>query len=576
MTKTWWWKFSLLALTVIVSAMYVYPTIANLDPTTSKFPVKQKMNMGLDLQGGVYMVLGVDFNRVYKDVVTRQGAGMIESFKEKGITITSVEPVTTDVSPDDPQIEVKYDATKAAAFKDSIKKDFWTTRLVDDKPGVARLGLSREYKVDVKEKTLGQSIEFIRNRIDEFGVSEPSIVYQGSDRVVVELPGVKDVERAKDLIGKTARLEFKIVNDGVMSEGQLAAMIQEAEEAQKISFVEGKGPFSVYAAQINEALKSKIPAGSEIAFERVKTSLVADAPSQRIPYLLFSKVEVTGDDLQDAGVSINPERNTPEVSLSFNPRGAVAFDKVTGDNVGKRLAIVLDNMVHSAPVLQTRISNGRAVITLGRGNNDQMMKEAKDISTVLRAGALPTQLEFLEQRVVGPSLGQDSIKKGTFASAIGALLVFVFIIFYYRVSGVLASIVLAFNVLFVLAFLVGLEATLTLPGIAGIALTVGIAVDSNVLIHERIREEIRAGKGISAAIEAGFQKAFRTIVDANVTNAIAAGVLLVYGTGPIKGFAVTMLIGIVTTLFTVVFASKVFFDLYMRRLEASGAKTISI
>jgi len=575
MTKMWWGKFLLLVVTVVFSVLYVYPTIAGLDPETSKFPVKQKMTMGLDLQGGVYMVLGVDFNRVYKEVVSRQAQGMQASFKEKGVTISSTEMVK-DAPADDPLVEVKYDPANASALKDSLKKEYTSLRLVDDKPGVMRLGISRDYRRDIREKTLSQSIEVIRNRIDEFGVSEPAITSQGEDRVVVELPGVKDVERAKELIGKTARLEFKIVNDGVMSEGQLAGMIQKAEEENKITYVEGKTPFSDYARKINEVLKDKIPKDSEIAFERVKTGMAEDAPTQRVPYLLFSKVDVTGDDLQDAGVGLNPERNTPEVTLTFNPRGAVNFDKVTGENVGKRLAIVLDNIVHSAPVLQTRISNGRAVITLGRGNHDQMMKEAKDISTVLRAGALPTQLDFLEQRVVGPSLGQDSIHKGAMASVIGAAAVFLFVMFYYRVSGIIAVVTLILNVLFVLACLVGLEATLTLPGIAGIALTVGIAVDSNVVIYERIREEIRHGKGIQSAIESGFQKAFRTILDANVTNAIASIVLLVYGTGPIKGFAVTMLIGIVTTLFTAVFACKVFFDFYLNRLEASGKKSISI
>lgn len=575
MTKVWWGKFLLLVASVVFSVMYVYPTIAGLDPETSKFPMKQKMSMGLDLQGGVYMVLGVDFNRVYKEVVSRQAQGMATSFKDKGIVVASTE-MAKDAPADDPQVEVRYDAAKSVEFKEAIKKEYYTLRLIDDKAGVARLGISRDYKHDVREKTLSQSIEVIRNRIDEFGVSEPAITSQGEDRVVVELPGVKDVERAKELIGKTARLEFKIVNDGVMSEGQLAGMIQKAEEENKITYVEGKTAFSEYARKINELLKSKIPANSEIAFERVKTGLSADAPTQRVPYLLFSKVDVTGDDLQDAGVGLNQERNTPEVTLTFNPKGAIGFDKVTGENVGKRLAIVLDNIVHSAPVLQTRISNGRAVITLGRGNHDQMMKEAKDISTVLRAGALPTQLDFLEQRVVGPSLGQDSIHKGSMASLIGAALVFLFVMIYYRVSGAIAVVTLVLNVLFVLACLVGLEATLTLPGIAGIALTVGIAVDSNVVIYERIREEIEHGKGMQSAIESGFQKAFRTILDANVTNAIASIVLLVYGTGAIKGFAVTMLIGIVTTLFTAVFACKVFFDLYLRRLEASGAKTISI
>lgn len=577
MSKTWWSKFFLLAFFIVLSVVYVYPTLSGMNVETSKFPFKQKINMGLDLQGGVYMVLGVDFNRVYREVLDRQGHSMTEAMKGKGVTVKSVTAVKEGVSPEDPQLKVEVDAAQLAKFEEELKKDYgFTLRLIaDSNPADLRLGLAREYKTEVKDNTLKQSIEVIRNRIDEFGVAEPSIVSQGTDRVVVELPGVSDVERAKDLIGKTARLEFRIVNDKAAAAAQLAALVQQIEEEHKISFVEGKTKFSEYTAQINEKAKGKIPADSEIVFERVK-EFPGSENSQRIPYLIFSKTDVTGDDLQDAGVGINPETQRPEVNLTFNPRGAVAFETVTGNHVGERLAIVLDNIVHSAPVLNQKISGGRAVITLGQSNPEQIMQEAKDLATVLRAGALPAQLDFLEQRVVGPSLGQDSIKKGAMASLIGSIMVFVFVIFYYRVSGVIAAVTLALNVLFVLAFLVGLEATLTLPGIAGIALTVGLAVDSNIIIYERIREELRAGKNPHGSIESGFQKAFRTILDANVTNAAAAVVLLMYGTGPIKGFAITMLIGIITTLFTAVFVCKLLFDLYLKRIESRGGQTISI
>ncbi len=353
-------------------------------------------------------------------------------------------------------------------------------------------------------------------------------------RVVVELPGVKEVDRAKALIGQTAKLEFRIVNDKAMPQGQLAAMIQQIEEESKIVYVEGTTKFSDYTRQINDKARAlkKIPDDSEIAFERVKPFPGSNDVGQRVPYLIFKKVDVTGNDLEDASVGINPENNRPEVQLVFNPRGATAFAEVTGAHVQERLAIVLDGVVHSAPVLNQKITGGRAVITLGQANPDRLMQEAKDLSTVLRAGALPAQLEFLEQRVVGPSLGEDSIKTGATASLVGALLVFVFIIFYYRLSGMIAAVSLVLNVIFVLACLVGLEATLTLPGIIGIALTVGMAVDSNILIFERIREELRAGKSIGASVEGGFQKAMRAIVDANVTNAAAAIILLTYGTGP--------------------------------------------
>ncbi len=573
MSKSWWIKFSVLMISVVLGVIYIYPTIKGLDPATSKFPVKQKVNMGLDLQGGVYMVLGVDFNRVYRDVVERQALGLKAPLKEKGITVKSDTPLRDKTSPDDPQVEVAFDGD-SATLKTFLKDRYPSLRLVEEHAGIVRVGLSREYKVELKDKTLAQSIEVIRNRIDEFGVSEPAITSQGLDRVVVELPGVKDVDRAKELIGRTARLEFKIVNTA-MQPAQVAGLVQKIEEENKIQYIEGRTKFSEYAKLINEKAEGKIPADSEIAFERVKEFSGAET-SQRIPYLLFKRADVTGDDLQDAGVSFDNETRRPNVSLSFNPKGTESFAKVTGDNVGGYLAIVLDNVIHSAPRLNERIPNGQARITLGSTNGDKAMQEAKDLSTVLRAGALPAQLDFLEQRVVGPSLGQDSISKGVHAALIGALLVFLLVAVYYRVSGLIAVVTLVFNVIFVIACLVGLEATLTLPGIAGIALTVGIAVDSNVVIYERIREEIRAGKNYHGAVESGFQKAFRTIVDANVTNALAAIILMVYGTGPIKGFAVTMMIGIVTTLYTAVFASKVLMDWYLKRVESAPNRTLSI
>ena len=567
MSRTWWGKFFLLVLLSAISAVYVFPTVAGLDLEKTKFPFKQKMNLGLDLQGGLYMVLGVDFNKVYNDVTDRQASSLRERMVEKGIPSQSVKLVKEGFPVDEPHIFVEYDAAKRDAVYELLKKEYTSLRLVGDTPQKFELALAREFRTELREKTLGQSMEVIRNRIDEFGVTEPSIVSQGTDRVVVELPGVKEVDRAKDLIGRTARLEFKMVDDKTVAPQQLAAWVMEAEKSAGIAFKEGD-KFSEYVRKINEALKGKVPAGEELAFDR--------NGAIRMPYLLESKTQVTGDDLQDAQVQIDSENRRPNVGFSLNPRGAVAFDKLTAESIGRRMAIVLDGIVHSAPVIQSRIGGGRGQITLGRGGEEDLMKEAKDLAIVLRAGALPAQLDFLEQRVVGPSLGQDSIHKGAMASIIGSLAVFLFVMFYYRVSGVIAVISLVMNVLFVMAILVGLEATLTLPGIAGIALTVGIAVDSNVVIYERIREELRLGKQIHGAVESGFQKAFRTILDANVTNAAAAVVLLMYGTGPVKGFAVSLLIGIVTTLFTAVFVCKVMFDAYLHYQESRQAKTISI
>ena len=575
MGRNWWGKLLILGFFTVLSSVYVYPTLANLDLTKTKFPFKQKMNLGLDLQGGLYLVLGVDFNKVYKEVTDRQSTSLQERLKEKTMEVTSVKTVREGFPIDDPRIQIDFSPAKREELLALIKKEFWSLRLSDEKPGHFEFGLAHDYRTEIRDRTINQSIEVIRNRVDEFGVSEPVIASQGEDRIVVELPGIREVERAKDLIGRTAKLEFRIVNDKAMQPSQVAQLIADVEKDKNITFKDGD-KFSEYVKKINEAVKGKIPADSEIAFERPKNEFGKSDVTARIPYLLFAKTEVTGDDLQDANVQLDPENQRPNVGFTLNPRGAALFDKLTGDHIQDRLAIVLDNIVHSAPVIQSRIGGGRGQITLGRGDGDVLMREAKDLSIVLRAGALPAQLDFLEQRVIGPSLGADSIHAGSMASMIGSILVFLFIMFYYRVSGVFAVGSLLLNVLFVLACLVGLDATLTLPGIAGIALTVGIAVDSNVVIYERIREELRHGKHPHGAVEAGFQKAFRTILDANVTNAAAAVVLLMYGTGPIKGFAVTMLIGIVTTLFTAVFVCKLIFDWYLRILDAKRATTVSI
>jgi preprotein translocase subunit SecD len=575
MTRSWWGKLLLLIVLTATSVAYVYPTLANLDLEKTKFPFKQKINLGLDLQGGLYLVLGVDFDKVFRDVAERQASSLKARLAEKSLVAKEVKSVREGFPKDDPRVVVEFDAAQREPIYDLVKKEFTSLRLAGESPGKLELGLDREFRGEVRERTINQSIEVIRNRIDEFGVSEPSIVSQGTDRIVVELPGVKEVDRAKELIGRTARLEFKMADDKSLGGNQLASLIADIEKAGNLAYKDGQ-KFSEYVRKINEGAKGKIPEGTEIAFERGRVIPGQSDSATRIPYLLFSKTEVTGDDLQDAQIQIDQESRRPNVGFTLNPHGANAFDKLTADNIGHRLAIVLDGIVHSAPVIQSRIGGGRGQITLGRGGGDDTMKEAKDLSIVLRAGALPAQLDFLEQRVVGPSLGADSIKKGALASLVGSLAVFLFVLFYYRVSGMIAVFSLVLNVLFVLAILVGLEATLTLPGIAGIALTVGIAVDSNVVIYERIREELRSGKRLHGAVEAGFQKAFRTILDANVTNAAAAGVLMMYGTGPIKGFAISLLIGIVTTLFTAVFVCKVMFDYYLARQEERGAQTLSI
>lgn len=557
-----------------LAGMYVFPTLSGMDFSKSEsYPIQQKINLGLDLQGGLYMVLGVDFDKAFDETVIRTSENLESRAKEKGIRLSNLKQVREGVEKDDPRFSFQFDKKDTDALYALIKEEFTDLRLTREEEGFYELGLAHSYRTEVRERTVTQSIEVIRNRIDEFGVAEPVIAAQGTDRVSVELPGVKDIERAKNLIGQTALLEFKMVDDKA-AEGVYGALAE--IEGEGFKFDASKQSWSSYVEELNRRLKSKgaLPQDHVVAFERVLS--VTGEVLSREPYLLEAKASMTGEMLREARVAYDPETRAPQVAFTLTPKGAQVFGELTGAHVRERMAIVLDGNVISAPVIQNRIAGGSGVIILGQGNGQQQLKEAHDLAIVLRAGALPAKLEFMEQRVVGPSLGADSVRKGAIASLVGITLVFLSMILIYKLSGAIATFSLVLNVLFVLAILAGLEATLTLPGIAGIALTVGMAVDSNVIIYERIKEELAAGKGAHGAVTSGFEKAFRSILDANITTAAAALVLMSFGTGPVRGFAVTLLVGIVTTLFTAVFVCRVLFDAYLYRLEGRRGAKLSI
>lgn len=561
MNRSWWMRFGLLCFFVFVAVIHVIPTVANLNLETTKFPFKKKVNLGLDLQGGLYMVYGVDFKKVYIETFSRSAESFVGELNKAGVNAT-LGPIDSSME-EDPKALVSFDPSSQAKVKELMDRQGYILRQMEESPGSLLLALGRDYRIEIKESTLGQSVQVIRNRIDEFGVTEPSIATKGDNRIVVELPGVKDVERAKALVGRTARLEFKMVNSE--ANVNLPLLISEAEAAAKISYKEGE-KFSEYVAAINNSLKAKIPADSEVRFERKPGNV-------NIPYLLFSKVELTGNELSDARVAPNPETQAPEVAFQMNPKGAITFEDLTRKWSPRQtsrgeerfyLAIVLDDIVYSAPGINGPIPGGSGVIQLGT-RGEEAYKEARDLAIVLRAGALPAQLDLLEQRVIGPSLGADSIRHGMNAALVGCVLVLIFVTIYYRMSGAVAAVSLLLNGIFLFAILIGIDATLTLPGIAGLALTIGMAVDSNVIIFERIRDELRDGKPVAPAVQAGFDKAFATILDANVTHGIVAIILLNFGTGPLRGFAVTLLIGIATTLFCAVTVCKLFFDAYLGR-----------
>jgi preprotein translocase subunit SecD len=498
-------RIALVVVVVVVAVWYLYPP----DKT---------INLGLDLQGGIHLVLGVDVDKALEAQVERAGDTAKAELEKRGIGVTRVERRgTTELA-----IQLASPQSWDAAVKatDEILATF-DRKEADQAAGRLVLALKPREAAHIRDLAVRQGLETIRNRVDQFGVAEPSIQQQGENRILVQLPGVQDPARAKALIGKTALLEFKLVDERTDPES---------------------------------ALKAGPPPGSEILYQRRVDKQTRE--ERKVPFLVQKKAAITGRDVATARVSIDQNTSEPYVSVDFNAAGARAFSELTDANVGKRLAIVLDGNIHSAPQIRERIPSGRAQITGGFSTD-----EATDLAIVLRAGALPAPVQVLEERTVGPSLGADSIRQGMIAIFASTALVFLFMLVYYRLSGLVADVALGLNLLLLMGTMAGFHATLTLPGIAGIALTIGMAVDTNILIFERIREELRAGKTVRGAIDAGFSRAFKTVIDTHVTVLVSGLILFQFGTGPVKGFAVTLMIGIAVSLFTAVFFTRLLFDL---------------
>jgi preprotein translocase subunit SecD len=415
----------------------------------------------------------------------------------------------------------------------------------------------------MRSQIIRQAIEVIRNRVDEFGVAEPMIAAQSDNRIMVQLPGLKDPARAKELINRTARLSFNIVSDKMPRE-KVIALIAEAEKKGNYALGKDGMSYSQYIRRLNDDLAGKIPDNTMVAFEKDQNA--ADITAGKVAYLMEKDTDLGGEQLEDASV-VGGQYGEPEVNFRFNTEGRIKFAEITGKNVNRQMAIILDSIVQSAPTIQGRIDSESARITLHQRNYDQAYNEANFIATALRAGALPAALEQLEERTVGPSLGMDSIEKGKRAGMVGLLIVLVFVVFYYKAFGVVAGLSLVFNLFCMLAILAALNATVTLPGIAGIVLTLGMAVDANVIIYERIKEEMAKGATLIASIRDGFAHAFTAIFDANITNAIAAGTLIYFGTGPVRGFGVTLVVGIVTSMFTAIFVTRVMLDVIVKTFK---------
>jgi len=531
MLKSLRWKIILYAAITVFAILLLLPTFTSQLPRWfMKVIPTEKIHLGLDLQGGMYLLLTVEGQKAVESYVEQIKNNLKDDLKERGIPVGKLETEKPD------RIVLEFSGAKEKV--DSLLSQRFTTLRelsTSGEGGIWKVQLVLDSKETeyIRKRAIDQALEIIRNRIDQFGVSEPEITLQGTDEILVQLPGIRDPQRAINLIGQTALLEFKLVDD------------------------EGN---------IDEALKGSIPPGDVILYQRSVDPQTGAV--RRVPFLLKEKTLMTGEFIKDARVSLDSQFHEPYVSMEFTDVGAKLFEQITGANVKKRLAIILDNNVYSAPEIRERIPGGRAQIT-GRFSTE----EANDLAVVLRSGALPAPVKILEQRMVGPSLGQDSIHKGIVSTLISAAAVVLFMIVYYKFAGVIADVALVLNIVLTLAALAIFRATLTLPGIAGLVLSVGMAVDANILIHERIKEELRFGKTVRAAIDQGYHRAFSAIIDSNLTTLISGIILYQFGTGPVKGFAVTLSIGILANIFTAVYITRVIFDFVSLK---PGVKTLSI
>ncbi len=506
------WKTILIWLTVAVSVVIAMPNFFSNEQLAS-FPSwvpSKKVTLGLDLQGGSHIMLKIEKADIIKERLETTVGDIRNNLREAGIRYTGLSGVGQ-------QIQVRItDADKIEAAKEALAPltqavsvggltggSVQEVTMTEGEGGLLRFNLTDAGINYRASSALTQSIEVVRRRVDELGTTEPLIQRQGEDRIIVQVPGLTDPQRLKSLLNQTAKLTFHMVDTSM---------------------------------PVEEAINGRPPASSEVLYSM-------DDPA--VPYLVEKRALVSGENLVDAQATFNQQTNEPVVSFRFDSKGAQRFAQATQQNVGRPFAIVLDDQVISAPVIREPIVGGSGQISGGFS-----VEGANDLAVLLRAGALPATLTVVEERTVGPGLGADSISAGLVASVIGAIAVVLFMLAFYGTFGVMANIALAANITMIFAALTTLGSTLTLPGIAGIVLTMGMAVDSNVLVYERIREEVKNGRSLAQAIDVGFKKAFATIVDANLTTLIAAVVLFFLGSGPVRGFAVTLAVGIVTTVFT--------------------------
>ncbi len=520
MKKSIQWRLALIAFSVLIALFLFLPSTPLRDSLPELWHRSvPKISLGLDLRGGSHLVMQVETDKAVESSVDNIVADLQTTAATQKLAVT-FNRTGQDIS-----------AKCAESLFDSVEKlvkdNYAILNIKSQSKGELIYSMKPAEVKRLKESAVQQALERTRRRVDKFGVAEPQIYKQENDQIALQLPGVKNPQEAISFIKTAGRLEFKLVNAD--------------------------------SAELQKAIAGKVPDGMEILYEEREGE---GGKISRQPILLYSKTLLTGDRLKEAKVGID-QYNKPAVSISFDGEGAKIFDRITGENVGKQLAIVLDGVVQSAPRIQDRISGGNAEIT---GNFTH--EEAAKLAIVLRE-SLPAPVKIIQNVTIGPSLGQDSINMGVHSALIGGLVVIIFMIVYYRMAGIIADYAIVLNLVLLLGAMALLNATLTLPGIAGVILTIGMGVDSNVLMFERIREEVRAGKQPRPAVDSGYDKAFLTILDSHVTTLITAAVLFMFGTGPIKGFAVTLSLGIIINLYSALVGTKVIFDIINSKWKLS-------
>ena len=571
----WWTKCILIVVAIFFGVLYTIPTFLGNPKTWQKnsdgeytttvhklaanFLPDSRINLGLDLKGGLSLTLNVEIQQAVKDSISRAVSRAKETLLKN-----NVKTGTFEVRDDNSIVAQIDDLSKIDVFQKSILEQ--TNLLLFDRAKNNQLFFqpNRTLIANFEKQIMQQAINTIRNRIDQFGVAEPNIFQAGNTRIVVELPGLTDIEHAKQLLGSTAQLDFRMVLNQVPQE-KLNELLNSARTSLNLS-KDDTSPATI--EKLSEWLRqnNKIPNDGTIILHRIiGKNETLEKVTNTIPYLVQSNSVLTGDMIEDAQAGQSTENFVPQyiVSLKFKSQGAKLFGDLTTaaskkENTPNQIAIILDQDVESAPTVHGPILGGNAQITMGRSSNlDSQMSQAQDLALVLRAGALPASVKVVEERQIGPSEGAHNIHTGIISTLISAALVVILMLFIYGLSGVVANIAMLFNILLILAFMALFGATLTLPGIAGIVLTMAIAVDGNVVINERIREEIRSGLNQKQAFYKGYTTSFRTLIDAHITSAVAGLVLVVYGNPTVKGFAVTLLCGIICTLFTSYYVTQV-------------------